>query len=142
LKISQRWVFVCVAILAITPIATIMGVLIAGQLRELVNPCMSWGQANGGSITVSPGGPCSSASATTDTMTEFLMNLVLIPGGILFGALLGVAGVLGKSQALLISSFVILSLESPFLMFDGLFVLTLPPAIFFLWIARTKAKAL
>jgi hypothetical protein len=75
-------------------------------------------------------------------MTEFLMKLVLIPGGILFGALLGVVGILGKSQALVISSFVILSLESPLLMFDGLFVLTLPPAIFFLWVARTKAKAL
>jgi len=135
-------VFVCIAILAITPIATIMGVLIAGQLRELVNPCMNWGQANGGSIAVSSGGPCSPASATADTMTQFLVKLVLIPGGILFGALLGVVGVLGKSQALLISSFVVLSLESPLLMFDGLFVLTFPPAAFFLWVARTKAKAL
>jgi hypothetical protein len=119
-----------------------MGVFIAGQVRELVNPCMSWGQTNGGSVTVSPGGPCSSASAMSDTMIEFFLKLVLVPGGILFGALLGVVGVLGKSQALLISSFVILSLESPLLMFDGLFVLTIPPAVFFLWVARTKAKAL
>ncbi|MDA4128638.1 MAG: hypothetical protein OK422_04205 [Thaumarchaeota archaeon] len=142
MKIPKRWVFVCIAILAITPIATIMGVLVAGQVRELTNPCMSWGQINGGSITVASGGLCSSASATSDTMTEFLVKLILIPGGILFGALLGVVGVLGKSQALLISSFIILILESPLLMFDGLFVLTLPPAVFFLWVARSKATTL
>jgi hypothetical protein len=78
----------------------------------------------------------------SDTKAEFLVKLILIPGGILFGALVGVVGVLGKSQAILISSFIILTLESPLLMFDGLFVLTLPPAVFFLWVARTKAMAL
>ncbi len=72
-------------------------------------------------------------------MAEFLVKLILIPGGIIFGALLGVVGVLGRSQALLISSFAILSIESPLLLFDGLFVLTLPPAAFFFWVARKKA---
>jgi hypothetical protein len=139
---SRRLVLVCIAILVITPSATTMGSFIVGDLHDLMNPCMIWGQTYGGSVTVSAGGPCSVGSAMSDTMVGFLLKMILIPGGILFAALLGVVGVLGNSQKLLTSSFVILSLESPLFGFDGLFVLTLPPAVYFLWVARSKATAL
>lgn len=62
----------------------------------------------------------------------------LIPGGMLLGSILGVFGVLRTKPMLMTVSFIILSLESPSLMFDGFFAFALIPAVFFLLGARTK----
>jgi|SRR5439155_396663 len=133
--LSQRK-FVILALAAILPIGILAVTSIVGDVVDLVNPCFTWGAVNGGSITVSTGGPCSSAGATSETIPEMVARLAIIQGGILLGAGLGVLGISGSHPILLVMSSSILFLESIPLVFGGAFVLTLLPAIFFIWRAE------
>ena len=133
--LSQRK-FVILALAAILPIGILAVTSIVGDVVDLVNPCFTWGAVNGGSITVSTGGPCSSAGATSETIPEMVARLAIIQGGILLGAGLGVLGISGSHPILLVMSSSILFLESIPLVFGGAFVLTLLPAIFFMWRAE------
>ena len=134
--LSQRKQFVILALAAILPITMLAVTSIAGDVVDLVNPCFTWGAVSGGSITVSTGGPCSSAGATSETIPRTLERLVIIQGGILLGAGLGLLGVFGSRPILLVMSSSILFLESIPLIFGGSFVLTLLPAVFFGWRAE------
>ena len=134
--LSQRKQFVILALAAILPITMLAVTSIAGDVVDLVNPCFTWGAVSGGSITVSTGGPCSSAGATSETIPQTLERLVIIQGGILLGAGLGLLGVFGSRPILLVMSSSILFLESIPLIFGGSFVLTLLPAVFFGWRAE------
>jgi hypothetical protein len=63
----------------------------------------------------------------------------MVPGGMILGSVIGVVGILRTRPWFLTLSFVILALESPFLLFEGwLAVFPLIPAGFFLLVARTK----
>ena len=134
--LSQRKQFVILALAAILPITMLAVTSIAGDVVNLVNPCFAWGAVSGGSITVSTGGPCSSAGATSETIPQTLERLVIIQGGVLLGAGLGLLGVFGSRPILLVMSSSILFLESIPLIFGGSFVLTLLPAVFFGWRAE------
>ena len=134
--LSQRNQFVILALLAILSIGVLVVTSIASDVVDLVNPCFTWGAVSGGSITVSTGGPCSSAGATSETIPQTLERLVIIQGGILLGAGLGLLGVFGSRPILLVISSSILFLESIPLVFGGSFVLTLLPAVFFGWRAE------
>ena len=134
--LSQRKQFVILALAAILPITMLAVTSIAGDVVDLVNPCFTWGAVSGGSITVSTGGPCSSAGATSETIPQTLERLVIIQGGILLGAGLGLLGVFGSRPILLVISSAILFLESIPLVLGGAFVLTLLPAVFFIWRAE------
>lgn len=134
--LSQSKQFVILALAAILPIGILAVTSFAGDVVNLINPCFTWGSVNGGSITVSSGGPCSSAGATSETIPQMLARLAIIQGGILLGAALGVLGVFRSRPILLIISPSILFLESIPLVFGGAFVLTLLPAVFFGWRAK------
>ena len=134
--LSQRRQFVIVALVAILPIGILAVTSIAGDFADLVNSCFTWGTVSGGSITVSTGGPCSSAGATSETIPQMLERLAIIQGGILLAAGLGVLGVYGSRPTLLVISSATLFLESIPLVFGGAFVLTLLPAVFFGWRAE------
>jgi len=66
---------------------------------------------------------------------ESVSALVLIQGGLFVAMILGVIGSVKLSKALLITVSIIFLAESIPLMFDGLFVLTLLPAFYFLWMS-------
>ena len=134
--LEQTKQFVILALAAILPIGILAVTSIAGDVVNLVNPCFAWGAVNGGSITVSSGGPCSSAGGTSETIPQMLARLAIIQGGILLAAGLGVLGVFGSRPILLVVSSAILFLESIPLVFGGAFVLTLLPAVFFGWQAK------
>src|SRR5712692_1487849 len=134
--LSQRNLGVILALVAILPIGIPAITSFAGDVVDLVNPCFTWGAVSGGSITVSSGGPCSSAGGTSETIPQMLAQLAIIQGGILLGAGLGVLGVFGSRPILLVISSSILFLESIPLVFGGAFVLTLLPAVFFGWQAK------
>src|SRR2546428_3352367 len=134
--LSQRKQFVILALAAILPITMLAVTSIAGDVIGLVNPCFAWGVVSGASRTVSSGGPCSSAGATSETIPQMLERLAIIQGGILLGAGLGLLGVFGSRPILLVMSSSILFLESIPLIFGGSFVLTLLPAVFFGWRAE------
>lgn len=134
--LSLRILFVSLALSALLPIGILAVSSFTSDVLNLVNPCFTWGAISGGSVTVSTGGPCSSAGATSETIPQLLMRLTIIQGGIFLGAALGVVGVLRSRPIPLIISSAILCLESIPLVFGGAFVLTLLPAAFFMWQAK------
>src|ERR1700692_2624414 len=61
--------------------------------------------------------------------------LVLVYGGIIFGALVGIVGLLSPwslvSRILLLVGCITLTIEASFFLTDGLFIFIVPPAIYF-----------
>jgi hypothetical protein len=132
----KQFVLLALALIVIMPIAILAVSSLANDMLNLVRPCFTWGLANGGSVMVSTGGPCTSAGGTSETVPQMLLRLTIIQGGILLGSVLGVLGVLRSRPILLVACSAILFLESLPLVLGGAFVLALPPAAFFMWRAR------
>src|SRR5262245_7633073 len=116
---SQRWLAI-IAIAAILPIATFAAMSFVNQLPEFFNSCFTWGMVNGGTLTVSPAGPCTAAGGSSETIPQAILTLILIPGGILLASSMGVIGVFRSRQILMLASSMILFLESIPFVFDGL----------------------
>lgn len=138
LKSSRQKMFFALAILTILPIGAVAIETAMTNVLALVNPCSIFGAASG-EATASLGGGCSSVVSTSETGLQVMLTTVVVQGGIVVGALLGVLGILRARPKFLVAGFILLSLESVPLLFDGLFVLTLLPAVFFLLSAKTKA---
>ena len=111
------------------------------SVSNLLNPCFTWGGSIG-SASVTSFGQCTSAAGSSETVPELLFSIVLVPGGILGGGFLGIFGILRSRPIVLVAASVILAAETVPLIFDGLFVLTLIPAGFFLWASTGRQKQL
>ncbi len=140
--VSESWRLTVIALLISIPILFIILTSMTSLISDFFDPCLTWG-LSGGSLTTQPVGPCSGGvRGTSDTFAGGLLRLIF-QGGILVTVLLGVLGVHRVHPRLLVCDSIILFFVSVFLIFDGLFLLTLAPAIFFLWSARrlsTKAS--
>jgi hypothetical protein len=135
---SSKFFLILLVLVATLPIAVFAVVSLVSQLPDFFNPCLKWGMASGGSISVSSAGPCSTAGGISETIPQAVLRLALIQGGILIAIGLGMVGFLRSRSPLLIAGSVILFAESVPFVFDGLFVLTLPPAVFLMWVARRQ----
>lgn len=126
------------AIAVTLPIVVFAVVSLASQLPDFFNPCMKWGISSESTLIVSQAGPCTIASGTSETIPQAMLRLTLIQGGILFAFCLGILGVVRSRPTFLMAASAILFLESVPFVFDGLFVLTLPPAAVFLWASKGR----
>ena len=136
MKLSPSLILLATVLVSL-PIAFIAITSLTSQVGNFFDPCMKWGLSAGGSVALIPGGPCSTgAQATSETVFGAALRLVLIHGGILLAAGLGILGVFRSRPTLVIVGSIILFGESVPLVFDGLFVITLLTAGFFLWTAR------
>jgi hypothetical protein len=124
------------ALVVTLPVGVLAASSLASQLPDFFNPCLTWGMSNGGGISVSPGGPCPAAGGTSETIPQAVLRLALVQGGILTAVGLAMLGFLRARPALLIGSSVVFFAESVPFVPDGLFVLTLPPALYLMWVAR------
>jgi DNA-binding transcriptional ArsR family regulator len=125
-------------LLLVAPIGLIAAVSLIFQVQDFFNPCVVWGMASGGSITVSSNSLCSITGGTSETMLQAVLQLALVQGGMLFAIGLGVVGFLRAHPRLVIVSSVILIFESIPLIFDGFFVFTLLAAASLLWSMRIQ----
>ncbi len=137
--VSESWRLTVIASLISIPILLIIFTSMVALTSEFFDPCLTWG-FSGGSLAQQPVGPCSGGvRGTSDTFAGALLRLIS-QGGILVTVLLGVLGVHRVHPRLLVGDSIILFCVSVFLIFDGLFLLTLAPAIFFLWSALRLSK--
>jgi DNA-binding transcriptional ArsR family regulator len=127
-------------LLLIVPIVTIAVISSIGQVQDFFNPCLIWGIASGGSITVSSNSACSITGGTSETMLQAALQLALVQGGMLFAIGLGVFGLLRAHPRLVIVGSVVLIFESIPLVFDGLFVFALLAAASLLWSMRIQTR--
>ncbi len=139
--LTQKRSFLLIATVVILPISILAVVSVMGDAGNLANPCFSWG-ISGGSTTASSAGPCISSGASSQTIAQMLWGLTTIQGGILFGSILGLLGILRTNKTLLAASSAILLLESIPLVLGGSFILTLIPAVLFMTIRMRSEKVL
>ena len=109
----------------ILPIGLIAVTTIVSNLANLLNPCTGYGIGN----IIVQGLTCSSNVSVQEKIPLLLITAV-IPGGILVGGIIGFMGAFQSRRKLSILSSAILTFESIPLIFDGLFFLTLLPAMF------------
>src|SRR5713226_10434406 len=134
---SHRELLLCLSLLVILPVLMLAVNAIAFNLSTLLDSCQGWG-AGGGAISRLPAGGCTTTASQSEMLPVILLTTV-VPGGMILGSVMGVLGILRTRPWFLILSFVILALESPFLLFEGwLAVFPLIPASFFLLVTRTK----
>lgn len=141
LGLSERKVFAIIALAAILPIGILSVYSSTTDALDLLSPRFAWGAASGGSVTVSSGGPCATAGATSETIPQMLIRNALVQGGTLLGGALGVLGVLRGRRTLLVAGYGALFLESVPLVLGGAFVLTLVPATFLTWRAAVERRS-
>jgi hypothetical protein len=127
------------ALLTTLPIMVIVLISTAAQVSSFFDPCLTWGYSNGGALP-QPEGRCSTGvRATSDTIQIASLRLILAQGAILAAIVVGVLGVRHNNRKFLVTASIILFAESIPLIFNGAFLLTLLPAVFFLWSARKSA---
>jgi hypothetical protein len=91
---------------------------IAMTVPHFSDPCFRWGSDASsrsrasftGTGIIRPGDPCQYYAATSETKTEAVVRLSLVPGVVLFAAVLGTIGVLGgrATRTLVASVFMLL----------------------------------
>ena len=89
---------VLVAVLAALPIGLMAMRGVALEVRDLLDPCLQWGEFNSGSSMMPPpgtqaGNPCyTRVSGTSETRQGSIIRTLLVSGGILAAIVLGVFG--------------------------------------------------
>ena len=119
-----------VALAACLPIVIFVIWSAAAEVPNFFNPCFQWGTGNPGFAILTP--QCTSISGSSQTLSQAILMLALIQGGILAGVATGLLGILQARPTFMKAGFVVLVLESTPLLFDGFFVFTLLAAIVFI----------
>ena len=127
-------------LLLVAPIGLIAAMSLMFQVQDFFNPCLTWGMASGGSITVSSNSPCSISGGSSETLLQAALQLALVQGGILLAIGVGVVGFVRAHPRLVIVASVVLIFESIPLIFDGFFVFTLMAAVSLLWSMRIQTR--
>lgn len=115
---------------AVAPIAGLVTYSIANDVSALTNPCYTWGTTT---AMASLAGHCSFSSASSETFSQMLMGMLLVQGGLILGMILGVLGLVRGHRSLLAAGAAIFFAECIPLVFSGVFVLAVLPAVIFLW---------
>jgi hypothetical protein len=124
-----------VALAACLPILIFVIWSAAAEVPDFFNPCFQWGAGNSGIVILTP--QCPSAGGSSQPLSQAILVLALVQGGIIAGVATGLLGILLARPTFMKAGFVVLVLESTPLLFDGFFVFTLLPALFFLYSAKS-----
>lgn len=138
LRLIRQNSLVVAGLVVILPAALFGLLTLLYQITYFFNPCVSFGTYGApsviGPLSESLGG-CSSFTRISETIPQAITGLFIIQGGVIFAVVLGIAGIVYSRRNLLLPAFAILIVESILLLTDGLFIVILPPGIFFLWAA-------
>jgi len=92
-------------ILMATPLAALAVWSLQHTARELMDPCIAWesGSSNSfsGSAAIAPGDPCRMRGVNGQSRATAETIAVLVPGGMLAGAILAIAGALRRRPRML-----------------------------------------
>jgi len=108
-----------VAVMVSLPLGLVAIGAVASTARQFFDPCFQWG--NGGnsfSGTIRPGDPCRAQSGTSESKTQAVARMLIVPGGILIGLALGIFGAARGWAGLAVGGAVVVFLESVPLMFS------------------------
>ena len=132
---------VLVAVLASLPIGLLAVRGVALQVRDLLDPCLQWGESNSGSSMipprgVPPGSPCyTRVSGTSETRQGSIIRTALVSGGILAAIVLGVFGAARSRPGLVATAAGLMLVEAVPLIFSVAPLALLSGGVF-LWVAN------
>jgi len=135
-----------VAVLAALPIGLVAMRGVALEVRDLLDPCLQWGESNSGSSMIpppgaQPGNPCSTrVSGTSETRQGSIIRTALVPGGILAAIALGVFGAARSQQRVAGIGAVLMLVEAVPLIFSVAPLAVLTGGVF-LWVATRQQPA-
>jgi hypothetical protein len=111
-----------VAVVVSLPLGLVAARAVAITAGQFFDPCFQWGNGNSASGTISGtirrDDPCRSRSGASETKTEAIARMLIVPGGILAGLALGILGVARGRAGLAVGGAVVVFLESVPLMFS------------------------
>jgi hypothetical protein len=128
---------VAIAVIAVLPPIALAAWSFSQTLPQFSDPCVQWGASQPASMTVPPNGPCRSITGTSETKRQAVIRLLLFPGGILLGSLLGLSGTLARRAYITMAGAGVLLLES---FTHSLGFLTLASSLLFLIAARKSTS--
>ena len=105
-------------------------------MRELSNPCITWGYPEGKPVYmhVGPHDPCREPGINTQTRPQAALLAVFAPGGLLAAALLAIAGAASARPRLVCIGSVVMLMET--LVAFSIWPLTLIAGFSFLFLAQ------
>jgi hypothetical protein len=127
---------VAIAALAALPPVLLSLWSVNQSLTRFSDPCFQWGtpqSSDGGysmSATIAPGSPCRHMGGTSETKTEAIVKMVLVPGGILLASLLGLVGTLLSRPSVTVLGAGLMFLESAPLIFSFAFLTVFVSGLF------------
>jgi hypothetical protein len=97
-----------------SPVAAVALWSIGKTVRELANPCITWGYPQGQpmSMHVGPNDPCREPGMNSLTRTQAVLLAAMAPGGLLAAALLGVAGAASSRRRMMLAGALVMLLET------------------------------
>jgi len=112
---------------------------VAITASQFFDPCFQWGIGNSSSDTIRRDDPCRSRSGTSETKTQAVARMLIVPGGILAGLALGILGAARSRPGLAVAGAVVVFLEAFPLVFSFAPLAVLTSGVFLL-LARNTGR--
>lgn len=138
---------ILLALLASLPLSLVAIRAVILEVRDLRDPCLRWGESSDwGFGTIAPssarsGDPCATRiSGTSQTKAGSVVRVLLVPGGILAAAALGILGAACSRRALAVTAACLMFVEVIPLIFSVAPLAVLAGGVF-LWVANRVRPA-
>ena len=113
---------------------------VAITVGQFSDPCFQWNTGNSGSATIRSDDPCRSRSGTSETQTQAVARMLIVPGGILAGLALGIIGTARSRAGLAVAGAVVVFVEAVPLLFSFAPLAVLTSGVFLL-LARSAGPS-
>jgi hypothetical protein len=113
LRGSRLMVLLLTSVVA-SPLIAITLWSIGKTVKDLSNPCITWGYPEGEPVYmhVGPHDPCRQGGGNSLTRADAVLLATFAPGGVLAAALLGIAGAASRRRRLMLAGGIVLLLET------------------------------
>lgn len=124
---ASRKTLILIAIAVILPVIVLALWTIFGWMLLFLSPCVHWGVGHQALLQITSKSTC---SAVSETSFDVFMTMLAVQGGMISSCIVGFLGVFYFNRLLIVAGSVALFAESFLFIFDGLFILILPCAVF------------
>jgi hypothetical protein len=98
--------------LVATPLIAITLWSIGKTVKDLSDPCITWGQSSPFHAVIGPHDPCRHWGGNSLTRADAVLLATFAPGGVLAAALLGIAGAASRRRRLMLAGGIVMLLET------------------------------
>jgi hypothetical protein len=134
---GNRLTVLLLTIVVASPVAAIALWSIGKTVKELSDPCVTWGQSTPYHAMIGPHDPCRQRGGHSLTRVNAALLAAFVPGGVLAAASLGIAGAASRRRRLMLAGGIVMLLET--LVVFTIAPLTLIAGLSFIFLAPKRA---